>query len=399
MHTFRRREVLKGIGSTILGLGVSHLAGCLPGQPLGQPRMPAETPKGEDQPLRIGYLPITDASPLLIADALRLYQEEGLGDPKVHLLRSWAQIVEAFQAREVNVVHLLMPTAIWLRYARQFPARVIAWNHLNGSALTVGQEIQRLQDLAGKTVAIPFWYSIHNVILQMLLDRAGLRPLLGGEAHPGPQDVRLVVMPPPEMPAALSAGQIAGFIVAEPFGALAEAQGHGHILRFTGDVWKEHACCVVVVHEDDLQERPLWVQAVTRAVVRAQIWLRQNRMEAARLLSRAGRGYLPQPPEVLEQVFSMDLGHYAGVLQHSHWQPMRIDFQPYPYPSYTQALVQALRETLVEGETEFLSRLEPAFVAQDLVDEEPVRQAVEEVGGLAVFSQPDTWQREEMIEP
>jgi NitT/TauT family transport system substrate-binding protein len=122
-------------------------------------------------------------------------------------------------------------------------------------------------------------------------------------------------------------------------------------------------------------------------------------MEAARLLSRAGRGYLPQPPEVLEQVFSMDLGHYAGVLQHSHWQPMRIDFQPYPYPSYTQALVQALRETLVEGETEFLSRLEPAFVAQDLVDEEPVRQAVEEVGGLAVFSQPDTWQREEMIEP
>lgn len=231
--------------------------------------MPVETPKGKDQPLRIGYLPITDASPLLVADALRLYQEEGLDDPEVHLLRSWAQIVEAFQARKVNVVHLLMPTAIWLRYARQFPARVVAWNHLNGSALTVGQEIQRLEDLAGRTVAIPFWYSIHNVVLQMLLDRAGLRPLLGGEARPGPQDVRLVVMPPPEMPAALSAGQIAGFIVAEPFGALVEAQGHGHILRFTGDVWKEHACCVVVVHEDDLQERPLWVQAVVRAVVRA----------------------------------------------------------------------------------------------------------------------------------
>ena len=48
---------------------------------------------------------------------------------------------------------------------------------------------------------------------------------------------------------ALAAHHIAGYIVAEPFNATAETLGIGKILRFTGDVWKDHACCVVFMHE------------------------------------------------------------------------------------------------------------------------------------------------------
>jgi NitT/TauT family transport system substrate-binding protein len=177
--------------------------------------------------LRIGYLPITDASPLLAAEALGFYREEGLGSTELRLFRSWAQLMEAFQARQVDVIHLLMPAAIWLRYSRRFPARVVAWNHVNGSAFTVRPEIHRLEDLGGQTVAVPFWYSIHNVILQMLLRKAGLKPVLGGEGKLGEDEVRLIVLPPPEMPPALASGRIAGFVVAEPFNALAEVQQVG----------------------------------------------------------------------------------------------------------------------------------------------------------------------------
>jgi NitT/TauT family transport system substrate-binding protein len=398
---WRRRELLTTMGGMLLGWGIGGLSGCLPRAISPSPlESPASAPGLQPgRPLRIGYLPITDASPLLAAEALGFYREEGLGSTELRLFRSWAQLMEAFQARQVDVIHLLMPAAIWLRYSRRFPARVVAWNHVNGSAFTVRPEIHRLEDLGGQTVAVPFWYSIHNVILQMLLRKAGLKPVLGGEGKLGEDEVRLIVLPPPEMPPALASGRIAGFVVAEPFNALAEVQQVGRVLRFTGDVWREHACCVVVMHEADLEQAPSWAQGVIRAVVRAQIWLRQNRQEAARLLSREGKAYLPHPPEVLERVFAAHMSEYEDILQHPEWSPRRIDFQPYPYPSFTEALVSALRNTEVEGEKEFLGALDPAHAARDLVLEDLVRRAIEEVGGPEVFGQPVTWSRQEQIEP
>ena len=58
------------------------------------------------------------------------------------------------------------------------------------------------------------------------------------------------------------------------------------ILRFTGDVWKDHACCVVLMHEQDLQERPEWTQKVVNALVQAQAWIQDNREQTARILSK-----------------------------------------------------------------------------------------------------------------
>jgi NitT/TauT family transport system substrate-binding protein len=94
-------------------------------------------------------------------------------------------------------------------------------------------------------VAVPFWYSIHNIVLQILLRDAGLKLDLQGDATNVPEDeVKLVVLPPPDMISALANRSISGFIVAEPFNATAENLRIGRILRFTGDVWQDHACCV-----------------------------------------------------------------------------------------------------------------------------------------------------------
>lgn len=101
---------------------------------------------------------------------------------------------------------------------------------------------------------------------------------------------------------ALAAGQIQGFIVAEPFNALAETRHVGRILRFTGDVWQNHACCVVMMHESDLSMRPAWSQSVTDALVNAQQWIRQHRAETAQLLSHSDEHrYTPHDADVLRQ--------------------------------------------------------------------------------------------------
>ena len=75
----------------------------------------------EKTTLRVGYLPITDASPLLLAHATGAYEKNGLQVEKPTVMRSWNTVAEAFQSKQVDIVHLLMPMAIWLRFSKNFP--------------------------------------------------------------------------------------------------------------------------------------------------------------------------------------------------------------------------------------------------------------------------------------
>ncbi len=75
----------------------------------------------------IGYLPITDATALLIAYAKGFFKDEGLEAEKPTLIRSWPALVESFAAAKFNIVHLLKPIPIWMRYNNKFPAKIMAW--------------------------------------------------------------------------------------------------------------------------------------------------------------------------------------------------------------------------------------------------------------------------------
>lgn len=355
-----------------------------------------------EEPVRIGYLAITDAAPLLVAHSRGLFKAQGLNAEQPRLFRSWAQLSEAFLARQVNVVHILMPATLWIRYASKFPAKVVAWNHTNGSALTVLPEISSVAGLAGKTVAIPFWYSVHNVLLQRVLREAGLTVVTKpNDAALANNEVNVVVLPPADMISALSNKSIAGFTVAEPFSAVAENLKIGKVLRFSGDIWRDHACCVVFMHEDDLRERRQWSQAVVNSIVSAQAWSRDNRPGVAEILSKDGGKYTPHSREVLDRALSYyDPAFYgsSGAIRHAGWPIHRVDFQPYPFPSYTQELVKFLKETHVEGDTGFLSQLDPASVANDLVDTSFVTRAIQAAGGAAAFGISPSLTRSEVIQ-
>jgi len=358
--------------------------------------------KGDDQAVKIGYLPILDAAPLLVAHGRKLFDAEGLRVDAPRMFRSWAQLVEAFVSGQVNVVHLLSPATLWVRYGTKFPAKVVAWNHVNGSALTVANGINKVADLGGHTVAIPFWYSLHNILLQDILRTNGLTAVTRArDAAIKPNEVNLIVLAPAEMLSALASQSIAGFIVAEPFNATAEIAGIGKVLRFSGDVWKEHACCVTFLAERDIHERPEWAQRVTNAIVKAQVWVRSNETDTARLLSNTGDNrYTPHSQQALSKVLaSTDYADYErrGIVVHKSWQERRIDFKPYPFASYTEELVRAIGRTKVEGDTGFLSALDPKFVARDLVDDRFVRKAINAVGGPSTFGLPADLLRSEIV--
>lgn len=352
-------------------------------------------------PVRIGYLPITDATPLLVAHHNKTYEAQGLQVEAPRMFRSWAQLVEAFIAGQVNVVHLLSPITVWARYGSKVPAKVVAWNHVGGSALTVAPDINEVRQLGGKTVAVPFWYSMHNVVLQHLLRDAKLESITKGD--PAAHQVKLVVMAPSDMTPALASKQIAGFIVAEPFNAGAELLKVGKVLRFTGDVWKNHACCVVFMHERDLNQRPEWAQKVVNSVVQAQVWTQNNRAATARLLAKDGpHRYTPHSVETLMRVLEPNaeqakLYQASGAIRNPSWNEERIDFQPYPFPSYTEKMVELLKVTKVEGDPGFIGALDPKKTATDLVDDRFVKQALKQVGGLKAFGFPESFGRTEVF--
>lgn len=352
-----------------------------------------------NQPLKIGYLPITDAAPLLVAHAQGLFEKHGIQAEKPVMFRSWSQLVEAFLSGNVNVVHLLSPMSLWAKYAANAGVKVVMWNHLAGSALTVSPEINHIRELEGKTVAIPFWYSIHNIVLQQLLKAEGVKVTT---KTPKENEVKLIVMPPSDMVAALATNAISGFIVAEPFNAIAESKGIGKVLRFSGDVWKDHACCLTLMLEADINQRPEWVQGVVNALTEAQVFCVDQRDATAKVLAREN-GYTPHDQKVLEAVLAPTETQWnsyieTGAVKHPDWHQQRIGFQPYPFDSYMEKLVEMLKETHIAGNNKFLTQLDPSQVARDLNAPQFVKRALEQGDLLAKFGLDNSFVRQELID-
>jgi NitT/TauT family transport system substrate-binding protein len=350
----------------------------------------------DDDVVRIGYLPITDATALLVAHGMGYFEDEGLRAERPTLIRGWSPLVEGFAAGRFNLVHLLKPIPVWMRYNNKFPVKIMCWAHTNGSGLVVGKHtgITDFDQLGGKQIAVPYWYSMHNIVLQIALRGSGLTPVIKPQsADLAPNEVNLQVMPPPDMPPALAAQKIDAFIVAEPFNAMGELRAGAKMLRFTGDIWKNHPCCVVCMNEQVTNRKKEWTQKVVNAVVRAQVYASQNKKEVAHMLSRDGQKYLPMPADVVERAMTLyDTETYDDpkAIKHPEWGNGRVDFQPWPYPSATKLIVNAMNETVVGGDKTFLSSLDPDFVAKDLVDYEYVKNALDKY--------PD-WTKDQSVNP
>jgi len=338
-----------------------------------------------DPTIRIGYLPITDASALLVAHEMGFFKKEGLDSVAPTLIRGWSPLVEAFSSHRTNLTHMLIPIPIWMRYNNKFPVKITAWNHTNGSGIVVGKDsgINSPKDFGGKQFAVPFWYSIHNIISQKIMKDAGITPVIRPQdAKLAPNECNFIVLNPPDMPPALAAKSIDGYCVAEPFNALGELKAGAKMLRMTGDVWKGHPCCVVVMHEADTMDpaRAAWAQGVHNAIVTAQIHLVENRAAMAEMLSKDGKGYLPFPKEVVQRAMMLYDIPYPGnpaAIRNKDWGMDRINFQGWPYRSATELVVNDMKKTVITGDSAFLEKLDAKFVANDLVNYNFIKKALE----------------------
>lgn len=212
-------------------------------------------------------------------------------------MMSWQQVAGALREGQVDAAFILAPTAMDL-YKSGFKGRLVLFSHKSGSVLIANKKanIKSIEDFKGKVVIIPYQLSVHNMLLHKLCTEAGIEPGAG-------KDVLLEVMAPAQMGDALKYdedGEIAGFIVAEPFASQTVAQGVGEEFSLSKDIWPEHPCCVLVVSEEMANKHRDAVFELTESLVRSGRFIEKSTTTAARI----GARFLGQRPEVIKKVLT-----------------------------------------------------------------------------------------------
>jgi nitrate/nitrite transport system substrate-binding protein len=353
-HEPARRAFLQAVGRRTAMAAIASVLPVPALQAMAQEKRPLEK-----NDLKIGFLPITCATPIVAAEPFGFYAQEGL-QVSLHRTAGWAVIRDKTLAGEFDASQMLspMPLAITLGLGSTATPMVMpAMDNINGNAITLGIQHKDKRDprqWKGFRFAIPFDYSMHNFLLRHYLAANGIDP---------DRDVQLRVMPPPDMVANLRSGNIDGFIVAEPFNQRAVVDGVGFIHMLTSEIWDGHPCCAFVATEKFARELPNTFAALFRTMVRSAMHCSQpaNRKAVAEAL--AGPNYLNQPPAVLEQVL---LGRFADGLGNVRNVPTRIDFDPFPWHSMAiWMLTQMKRWGYIKGDVNYAQIAQRVFLATD----------------------------------
>ena len=211
----------------------------------------------EKRTVKIGYLPITHALPLYVEDDL---EQQGFEKFTLELVKfgSWPDLIDALNAGRIDGASMLVTLAMKAN-EQGSPVKAVALGHRDGNVLVVSKDIHETKDLKGKNFAIPHKFSTHHILLYEMLKKDGLNY----------EDVNVVELPPAEMPAALSEGRISGYVVAEPFGAIAVTMDKGKVLYQSEEIWLDSVDCALVLRSEFIEQEREIAQAFVQEYVKA----------------------------------------------------------------------------------------------------------------------------------
>ena len=349
-----RRRFLQAVGANTARAAIASLL------PLGALEAMAQDKRPlEKKDLKLGFIAITCATPLIMADPLGFYKKEGL-NVQLNKTAGWALIRDKMLNKEHDASHFLspMPLAISMGLGSVAqPMRVATIQNVNGQAITLAVKHKANRDpkgWKGFKLAVPFEYSMHNFLLRYYLAEAGLNPDV---------DVQIRVVPPPEMVANLRAGNIDGFLGPDPFNQRAVYDEVGFIHLLSKEIWDGHPCCAFGVSDEFIQQNPNTFAALYRAVLSAAEMARdaKNRELIAKVI--APTAYLNQPETVVAQVLT---GKFADGLGGVRSVPDRADFDPVPWQSMAVwMLTQMKRWGYIKGDVNYKQIAEQVFLLTD----------------------------------
>jgi len=313
----------------------------------------------EKKKLSVGFIPITCATPIIMAHPMGFYQKQGL-EVDVVKTAGWAVIRDKTLNKEYDAAHMLSPMPLAISVgagASPLPYTMPAVENINGQAITLAMKHKDKRDpkqWKGFKFAVPFDYSMHNYLLRYYVAEAGLDP---------DRDIQIRVVPPPEMVANLRADNIDGFLAPDPVNQRAVFDGVGFIHILSKELWDGHPCCAFAASKEFVTTMPNTYSALLRAIIEATAYAQkaENRKEIAAAI--APTNYLNQPVTVVEQVLT---GTFADGLGNVRKVPDRIGFDPFPWHSFAVwILTQMKRWGQIKGEIDYQKVAREVFLATD----------------------------------
>lgn len=274
-----------------------------------------------DEALRLGFVPLTDCAPLVMAAELGLFQKYGL---RVELSRElgWASVRDKIVHGELDAAHALaaMPLVATLglgTIACDCLTALVLNLHGNGITLandlwrrgvhdgrTLREEITRARRQKVFTFGIVFPFSSHGRLLRSWLSAHGIDPV---------RDVRLVVVPPAQMVTNLRAGHLDGFCAGEPWNSLAVHARAGWLAATSAELEPGHPEKVLMVRSDFAVRRRQEHLAMVAALAEACEFCAQpeNRAFIADTLARLQ--FVGVPAEILKRGLAGQLNYGHGI--------------------------------------------------------------------------------------
>jgi nitrate/nitrite transport system substrate-binding protein len=313
----------------------------------------------EKKDLKLGFIPITCATPIIMAHPLGFYSKHGLN---VEVVRTagWAVIRDKTINKEYDAAHMLAPMPIAMTMgagSNPVPYSVAAIENINGQAITLANKHKDKRDprqWKGFRFAVPFDYSMHNYLLRYYLAEHGIDP---------DRDVQIRSVPPPEMVANLRADNIDGYLGPDPFNQRAVFDGVGFIHILSKEMWDGHPCCAFAASREFVTTMPNTYRALLKAIIDATAHAQkaENRKQIAEAI--AAPNYLNQPVTVLEQILT---GTYADGLGQVKRDPNRIGFDPFPWESFAVwIMTQMKRWGQIKGDVDYAGITRQVFLATD----------------------------------
>ncbi len=343
----------------------------------------------EKKTLRVGFIPLTDCAPVVMAAVKKFDEKYGITIiPSKE--SSWASVRDKLLSGELDAAHVLYGMVYGLQLGVAGPQRemaVLMTLNNNGQAITLSNQLKAAGVTDGAslkkviaaspqgtyTFAQTFPSGTHAMWLYYWLANAGIDPFA---------DVRNVVVPPPQMVVNMKIGNMSGFCVGEPWNQRAILDGIGFTAATSQQIWPDHPEKVLGTTSAWVSANGNAARALTAAVLEASRWIDasdENRRETAKTI--AARAYINTAVETIE---GRMLGHYEDGLG-KRWQDahaMRFfNDGAVSYPWLSDGiwfLTQQKRWGLLKSDPDYLA------VARQINRSELYKQAATAVGGISV---------------
>ena len=255
---------------------------------------------------KLGFIALTDSSPLIVAKEKGLFEKFGMADVEVLKQASWGatrdNLVLGSDGSGIDGAHVLSPMPYLMTLGKitqnnvPLPMKILARLNLDGQAISVasayadakaGTDSSVLREIFAKKkaegamakVAMTFPSGTHDLWMRYWLAAGGINP---------DTDVETIVVPPPQMVANMKVGTMDCFCVGEPWNAQLVTQGIGYTALTIGELWSKHPEKSLAMRADFTEKHPKATEAILMAVMEAQQWCDadENREELAAIVAK-----------------------------------------------------------------------------------------------------------------